>query len=49
MFMKVVFYTNGVGMKEKKLVTFQRTLVITRYPPEQLTHATMITLVWDGA
>jgi hypothetical protein len=30
------------------LVAFQMTLVITRYPPEQLTCATMITLVWTG-
>jgi hypothetical protein len=44
MFMKMVFlYTTGDGMKEKKeLVAFQRTLVITRYPLEQLTRATTL-------
>jgi hypothetical protein len=50
MFSKVVsFEQMEVTMEEKGVGGFQMTLLITRYPPEQLTRANTITLVWDGA
>jgi hypothetical protein len=39
LFMKMVLYYWRWELKEKEFVSFQMTLVITRYPPKQLTRA----------
>jgi hypothetical protein len=42
MFMKMVLYYWKWELRKKELVAFQMSLVITRYPPEQLTRATTL-------
>jgi hypothetical protein len=46
MISKMVFEQMKVTMEDKGVGDFQKILVITRYPPEQLTRAT--TLSWYG-